>query len=130
MQAFDGNSTGTLAVVVTVTDVNEQPAFPTTEGGSRNVEENTPSGENVGVPVAANDPDHGDTLTYILGGIDVDSFNINPTNGQIQTKEALDSDTKATYSVTVSVHDSKDDDGSVSTRRTTPLRDNHRHGHQ
>ena len=115
VQAFDGNSTGTLAVVVTVTDVNEQPAFPTTEGGSRNVEENTPSGENVGVPVAANDPDHGDTLTYILGGTDVDSFNINPTNGQILTKDALDQDTKATYSVTVEVHDGKADDGSVST---------------
>ena len=28
VQAFDGNSTGTLAVVVTVTDVNEDPEFP------------------------------------------------------------------------------------------------------
>ena len=115
VQAFDGNSTGTLPVVITITDVNEQPAFPTTEGGSRNVEENTPSGENVGVPVAANDPDHGDTLTYILGGTDVDSFNINPTNGQIQTKEALDSDSQASYSVTVSVRDSKDGDGNSDT---------------
>ena len=115
VQAFDGNSTGTLAVVVTVTDVNEQPAFPTTEGGSRNVEENTPSGENVGVPVAANDPDHGDTLTYILGGTDVDSFNFVTTTGQIQTKEALDSDSQASYSVTVSVRDSKDGDGNSDT---------------
>ena len=115
VQAFDGNSTGTLAVVVTVTDVNERPEFPSTETGQRSVVENTGANQTVGVPVAANDPDHGDTLTYILGGTDVDSFNFVTTTGQIQTKEALDSDSQASYSVTVSVRDSKDGDGNSDT---------------
>ena len=115
VQAFDGNSTGTLPVVVTVTDVNEQPEFPSTETGHRTVVENTVSGQSVGVPVSATDPDRGASLTYTLTGTDADSFDFNSATGQILTKDSLDEDTKATYQVTVDVHDGKADDGSVST---------------
>ena len=64
VQAFDGNSTGTLAVVVTVTDVNEAPEFSDTTT-TRTVEENSGANAIVGLPVAAEDPDSSDTLTYI-----------------------------------------------------------------
>ena len=67
VQAFDGNSTGTLAVVVTVTDVNEDPEFSDTTT-TRTVEENSGANAIVGLPVAAEDPDSSDTLTYILSG--------------------------------------------------------------
>ena len=113
-RAFDGNSTGTLAVVVTVTDVNEQPEFPDTPT-TRTVVENTGANAPVGLPVAAEDPDNDATLTYTLSGTDADSFDINTSSGQILTKAALDRDTDDTYNVTVEVHDGKTDDGKVST---------------
>ena len=113
--ASDGNNNPELPVTITVTNVNERPEFPSTETGQRSVVENTGANQTVGVPVAAIDPDRGDTLTYELGGQDASSFNFVTTTGQIQTKEALDSDSQASYSVTVSVRDSKDADGNADT---------------
>ena len=113
VQAFDGNSTGTLAVVVTVTDVNEDPEFPDTTT-TRTVEENTGANAPVGLPVEAADPDVGDTLTYILSGTGAESFTID-SNAQIKSVSSLDRDTQDTYYVTVEVHDGKADGGSTST---------------
>ena len=113
IRAFDGTSTGTLDVVVTVTDVNEAPSF-SDSSTSRTIEENTGPNALVGLPVQAEDPDDGDTLTYSLSGTDADSFTID-SNGQVKTVSNLDQDTKSSYSVRVEVHDSKADDGSVST---------------
>ena len=115
VQAFDGNSTGTLAVVVTVTDVNEKAAFPSTETGQRSVLENTPEKQPVGTPVRAVDPDVGDSLTYILSGPDADHFDIEESTGQIRTGSALNREDRATFYVDVEVHDGKDEDGSPST---------------
>ena len=115
VEASDGNTKVTLDVTVTVSDVNEAPAFPTTENVQRSVVENTNSGQHVGAPVAADDPDVDAVLTYTLSGTDASSFDINSLSGQILTKDALDADTKSSYTVTVSVHDGKADDGSVST---------------
>ena len=59
-----------------------------------------------------------DTLTYSLGGTDVDSFNIDSSNGQIKTRNVATYDfesTKKTYDVTVSVHDGKDTTGNTDT---------------
>ena len=96
-----------ITVTITVTDVNETPAFPTSETGARSVEENTPAGRNIGDPVAATDDDN-DTLTYSLGGEDVASFNIIASSGQLRTKAPLDYEATTSYSVIVSVSDSKD----------------------
>ena len=86
---------------------NRNPAF---SGGSRtfSVAENTPPGTDVGSLVAALDPD-GDVLTYILEGIDADSFDIIATNGagQIQTKAPLNFEEKASYSVAVRARDGR-----------------------
>ncbi|MDE0314733.1 MAG: cadherin domain-containing protein [Candidatus Poribacteria bacterium] len=83
---------------------NNAPEF--TEGTStrRSVVENTASGQNIGNAVSATDTDN-DALTYTLGGTDAAAFSIVSTTGQLQTKAALDYETKASYTVTVAVSD-------------------------
>ena len=67
--------------------------------------ENTASGQNIGSPVAATDPDTGDTLTYSLEGADAPSFAIDADTGQLQTDAALDFETDAEYDVRVRATD-------------------------
>ena len=62
----------------------------------------------IGDPVAATDTDN-DTLTYSLDATSAESFDIDASSGQLQTKAALDHETRASYTVTVSVRDSKDE---------------------
>ena len=106
----DGTLTDTISVTINVTDIDETPANRApvlTEGASttRTIAENTAAGVNIGTAVAATDADN-DTLTYTLGGIDAASFNIESTTGQLKTKSALDYETKATYTVTITASDS------------------------
>lgn len=95
----------------------EPPVFDTTpDPATRTVPENTPPGVNIGAPISATDGDEdgadnddiefGDTLTYSLSGTDAASFDIDSSTGQLITKAALDTETKASYSVTVTVKDS------------------------
>ncbi len=44
---------------------------------------------------------------HTLGGTDAASFDIVGASGQLQTKAALDSETRTSYSVTVAVRDAK-----------------------
>ena len=73
------------------------------------MEENTPSGRNLGARVAATDP--GDVLTYSLSGVDAVSFDINRATGQLTTKAALnfemavDQGANNEYEVTVTATD-------------------------
>ena len=73
----------------------------------RDVDENTTSGENIGAPIAATDPD--DVLTYEFAGdtnaIAEGNFDIDRATGQIMTKEALNHESAATYTVTVTATD-------------------------
>ena len=94
---------------------NSDPEFPSTENGARSVAENTAAGQNIGAPVAATDTDNGDTLTYTLGVNDTEFFDILEETGQLQTKAPLDHETKDSYTVTVSVRDSKNADGVADT---------------
>ena len=93
---------------------NSAPAFrdqePDTPGvqntrATRNVDEDTAAGQNVGLPVEAEDPDLG--LTYSLDGRDVGSFEITRETGQITVGEGteLDFERKSSYSVTVTATD-------------------------
>ena len=100
----------TITVTVTVTSVNEPPEFTDGATASRSVAENTPADQDIGVAVAATDPET-DTMTYTLGGVDAASFAIDESTGQLKTRDPLDHETKASYSVTVSVSDGKDIDG-------------------
>ena len=98
--------TDAILVTINVTDVNEIPTFKSS-GRSRFVAENTPPGTNIGKPFTATDPD-GDSLTYSMySGEDRKAFSIVSTTGQIQTKDALDYETKNTYSFIISVSDGK-----------------------
>ena len=100
-------ATVTLDVEVTVSNVNEPPDFPASEDGQRTVAENTAADQDIGAPVAATDPDSGDTLTYTLGGTDGASFTIDELTGQLKTKAGVtyDYDTKPTYMATVTATD-------------------------
>ena len=99
---------GGARAVATFTIVDNENVAPTfTEGTSttRSVAENTPSGANIGAPVAATDADSGDTLEYTLGGTDFKSFGIHLNTGQLLTQAALDFETKSSYAVSISVSD-------------------------
>ena len=85
-------------------DANVAPEFASATT-SRTVAENTAVGEDIGNPVAAADA-NGDALTYALSGTDAASFAIDSATGQLMTLDALDYETKATYSVTVTASDS------------------------
>ena len=82
---------------------NQAPAFATATA-TRDIAENATAGTNLGAPIAATDDD-GDTLTYKLEGTDAASFSIVSTTGQLQTKAALDYETKTSYSVMVKASD-------------------------
>ena len=97
-----------IGVTISVTDVNENraPVFTDGENTTRTVAENTAADTNIGTAVIATDADN-DTLTYTLSGTDAASFAIVNTSGQLKTSEALDFETKSSYSVMVSVSDGK-----------------------
>ena len=86
-------------------DANVAPEFADSEDGARSVAEDTAAGFDIGNLVAASDANR-DALTYALGGTDVAAFDIDMDTGQLMTLAALDYETKATYSVTVTASDS------------------------
>ena len=108
----DGEGPGKSAHAVSTNRVqaapvepNDPPKFPLTETRARDVDENTPAGEDIGETVAATDPDN-DTLTYSLDVPSRATFNIVATTGQLQTKADLDYETGThTYTVTVAATD-------------------------
>ena len=106
----DGDGPGKSKDAVTDNPVavveNAAPVFPASENGARSVSENAAAGTDIGAPVEAVDP--GDTLTYTLGGTDAASFDIVAATGQLQTKAALNSATKSSYTVTVTATDTGD----------------------
>ena len=120
--ASDGALSASIAITITVTDVNEAPVFLSKatvdqdgnevapapiSAAARAVAENTDAGQNIGDPVAATDPDAGAALTYTLGNTTDDGhFAIVADSGQLQTKEALDFEGGTTsYTVTVTASD-------------------------
>ena len=104
--ATDGDGlSASIRVTMFVTNVNEAPAFASASA-TVDVAENTAAGASIGLPVAATDPDAGDSLTYSLGSAkDDDHFAIYSRTGQLQTKGALDYETYDSYSVTVTATD-------------------------
>ena len=71
---------------------------------TRSVAENTAAGTDIGAPVGI--AGTSGTVTYTLGGTDAASFDIAAATGQLQTKAALDYETKSSYEVTVTATDS------------------------
>ena len=83
---------------------NTAPTFTEEVSTTRTIAENTSTNVNIGAAVAATDSDN-DTLTYTLSGTDSASFSINSSTGQLQTKSALDYETKSAYTVAIAVTD-------------------------
>ena len=108
-RADDPLTTHTYTVTVTRAP-NTQPTFDEGAAATRGVDENTFAGRDIGDPVEATDTEN-DTLTYSLDATSAASFDIDEFSGQLQTKADLDHETKSSYTVTVSVRDSKDANG-------------------
>ena len=108
----------THSLTITVTDVQETtngpPTFPATTPATLEIAENNAKGAPVGT-VAATDPD-GDALTYALDSASDAVFDIDSTGAiTVKWSNALDHEKKASYAVTVSVHDGKDASGNADT---------------
>ena len=86
---------------------NAAPVFTEGTRTVRSVAENVTAGTNLGSPVEATDADD-DTLTYTLSGVDAESFDIDASAGQLQTKATLDAEMKSSYTVEVTASDSSD----------------------
>ena len=95
----------TVTIEATAAPPNNPPVFVDGTSTTRSVREDAATGTNIGSPVRATDADTGDTLTYTLGGTDAASFTIVAASGQIRTGVALDYETKASYTVTVTAND-------------------------
>ena len=108
----DGVSVGSPSTTtVTVVDdeiPNSRPAFALSTL-DRSIPEDSPVGTPLGGPIAATDPE-GDSLTYSLSGEGSDLFNVN-NQGQISLSVTLNYEATPSYSLTLSVRDSKDDVG-------------------
>ncbi len=112
----------TYRLKVKVLNVPENPVFRISSSARSREEDhgdegavtrgpNRPIGD---APVTATDPDNtdadADTLTYTLEGTDAASFSIVPATGQLLTKDALDYETKSSYSVVVKASDATEMD--------------------
>ena len=102
------NATGSIAVTIMVTDVNDYSPMFEEETAEREVAENTEAGMPVGDPLIATDGDDKDVVTYSLSGDDAMYFAIVDDTGQITVGEGtvLDYESdKTTYMVTVTADD-------------------------
>ena len=85
--------------------INVAPVFTAGTTTTRSIAENTAADTNIGSAISATDANSGDTLSYTLSGADASSFSIVSTSGQLRTKDALDYETKSSYTVTITVSD-------------------------
>ena len=110
-----GSKTLTVDTDAIAAKANRPPVFSAAAKAQTalSVAENTPSGRNLGSRYTATDADN-ETLTYSLsGGTDDDSFSINANTGQLQTKAALDFETKTSYSIRIRVVDPNNEGDTV-----------------
>ncbi len=110
-----GNLTASLSVTVNVTDVNDVAPMFADSAATREVAENTASGQNIGAALpAADDPDTVGSLTYTLEGTDASSFTFDASNRRLKTKTVFNFEgTKKQYSVTVRVSDAVNTDDTL-----------------
>ena len=120
--ADDMDEDATIAVTITVTDLNEPPMFSVT--GSVNVREDTLTGQRLG-DFSATDPDtltpDYSGLTYSLRGSEV--FFLEPGTGELILRKALDYESQPhSYQVEVSVSDGKNAAGAEDSTADATLR--------
>ena len=99
--AYDGVTTTTQDITITIADVAEGSAPVITTPGTVSVNEN----QKGAVDIDATDSD-GDAITYSLeGGVDDASFDINATTGIVTFKTEPDYETKNSYSIIAGASD-------------------------
>ncbi len=114
----DTSVDGAVGVSITVTNLNEPPAFDAS-AAELTVAENTPGNTDIGEPVAGKDPES-DVLTYSLVGADSSWFEVGISSGQLKTKAVLDhesptdSDFDNVYEFRIWVTDGMDESGQLS----------------
>ena len=96
--------TDTATVTVPVTDVAEAPVFDSSTVGPFDVAEDATVGATVGT-VLATDPEDDDVTYAITAGNADGKFAIGSRSGAITVAEALDHETTASYTVTVTADD-------------------------
>ena len=111
--ATDGTKQGTLAVIVTVTDVNEGPVIEVSGTNTAiKAEENTATDEVLATYTATDPENAGATIRWSLSGRDGGDFLINPT-GELTFRNTPDYDRPADsnrdneYEVTVRAYDGR-----------------------
>ncbi len=105
VEVGDGaGGTGSQAIAVTVTNVNDAPSDVSLLGSS--VDENVPNGTVIGT-ASATDPDVGESFTYMLTDDAAGRFAIDAANGQVSVFDGsrLDFENAASYNVTIRVTD-------------------------
>ena len=108
--ADDGTNQASQAVTVTVTNVNEAPAFASTSV-NLDIDENDVSFAHT--VDAATDPDQGETLTYQLGGDDAAAFDFDAATRALSFKQdpdyesPQDQNTDNVYQITITASDSQ-----------------------
>ena len=102
----DGNGgSDSIPVTINVTNVNEAPTFATTTA-TRSIAENTATNQNIGAAFTATDVDSGTTLAYSIPTTgDAAAFSIDSATGQLKTKNALNYESKNSYTVVVTASD-------------------------
>jgi VCBS repeat-containing protein len=95
----DGNS---VTVSLTVNAVNDAPTNISLSNS--HIAENSAAGTVIG-NLSGTDSDTGDTLTYTLPAGLTDNAHFQIVNGQLQVKDALNFETKNSYTVTIKVTD-------------------------
>ena len=91
-------------IEVTTVAANTAPMFTDGTSTTRSIAENTAAGVSIGTAITATDTNN-DILTYTLSGTEASAFSIDSSTGQLQTKSALDYETKRSYIVTITVSD-------------------------
>ena len=106
---------GSIEVAITVTNVNEPPAFADSSPTALELPENTANDQIIVGVFTATDPE-GDDIEYIRTIFDdSEAFGFDQTTRQLKTKDALDFEAKSSYKVLVEARDNKAADGSADT---------------
>ena len=79
------------------------PGIMIEDSGVREINENTPFGVRIGDPIAASSAVS--ALTFEITSSAADTFDIEPDTGQLRTKGDLDFETRASYSLQVTITD-------------------------
>ena len=110
VQASDGNQVTRQTVAITLTNVSEAPSL--TSPNRVIVNANTVDANTVVYQLTGGDPDVGTTLNYsIIGGFDLDLFNIDTRTGAVRFKNAPDYNNPAdhgannVYDITIQIGD-------------------------